>query len=99
MLTFNKLECKNILYILVHRRHTAIHIAQKKYRDIYVVHLYLACIHAELRRSTHATTCLFMQDIAEMFVTVGMCEEAVAAYIKVCIVHRAISCCLLDFCH
>ena len=27
--------------------------------------------------------CLFVQDIAEMFVTVGMCEEAVSAYVKV----------------
>ena len=26
---------------------------------------------------------LFPQDIAEMFVTVGMCEEAVTAYVKV----------------
>ena len=26
---------------------------------------------------------LFLQDIAEMFVTVGMCEEAVTAYVKV----------------
>ena len=34
------------------------------------------------------------QDIAAMFVTVGMCQEAVAAYLKCHQVKKAVDCCV-----